>query len=190
MAITIREKIHYKFATPATCKCSSFSAAPERTEDGFSLVEVAIALIIILIALLGVFATFTYAISYNAGNNSRAQALAVLQREVELLRSAKFTPLITDNHTAPNDLTAITSDNDNGRDITGGTKATRIVTSTDGNRFRVLVVVDDDPEMPDVQINPAKTIKEIRVTVTLDSPTPGWQTSVPATVFLRRVRAN
>jgi prepilin-type N-terminal cleavage/methylation domain-containing protein len=190
MGIKIREKIHSKFAAISVCKCSSFFADRKRTEDGFSLVEVAIALVIILIALLGVFATFTYAISYNAGNNSRAQALALLQREVELLRSAKFTPLITDNHTASNDLTASTADNDNGRDITGGTKATRIVTSTDGNRFRVLVVVDDDPETPNVQINSAKTIKEISVTVTLDSPTPGWQTSVPATVVLRRVRAN
>ena len=65
-------------------------------ESGFSLVEVVCALVILLIALLGVFVTFTYSINYNAGNSSRSQALALLQREVEQLRSKKFTPDFTD----------------------------------------------------------------------------------------------
>src|SRR5215213_8520026 len=57
---------------------------------GFTLIEVVIALIIIMIALLGVFSVFTYAITYNAGNKARAQALAILQQEVERYRAAKF----------------------------------------------------------------------------------------------------
>ena len=56
---------------------------PRSGEAGFSLIEVAVAMVVVLIALLGVFFTLTYAITYNAGNNSRAQALAVLQEEVE-----------------------------------------------------------------------------------------------------------
>jgi prepilin-type N-terminal cleavage/methylation domain-containing protein len=67
-----------------------------KSEAGFSLIEVAVAMVVILIALLGVFFTLTYAITYNAGNNSRAQALAVLQEEVERLRALKFTPYFTD----------------------------------------------------------------------------------------------
>jgi len=162
-------------------------------QKGFSLVEVTIAMLILLIVLLGVFVTFTYAVNYNAGNNSRAQALAVLQREVELYRSAKFTPNVTDNYTPP----ALPSTPDDGRrDLTGGIKTPRIVTSADERRFRVSVVVDDDPftpNTPNPQVdttNKIVTIKEISITVTLDSPTPGWQTSLPATVVLRRVRAN
>lgn len=152
---------------------------------GFTLIEVSIAMVIILVALLGVFATFTYAISFNAGNNSRAQALAVLQQEVELLRSAKFTPTVTDSYTpgVP----------DNGkRDIRGGSKAARTVTSADGNRFVVTTEIDNDPstEAIDSTNESTTTIKQISVTVKLDSPTPGWQTSVPATVVLRRVRSN
>ncbi|HLM01982.1 MAG TPA: prepilin-type N-terminal cleavage/methylation domain-containing protein [Pyrinomonadaceae bacterium] len=142
-------------------------------EGGFSLVEVIIAMIILLVALLGVFLTFTYAVNYNAGNNSRAQALSILQQEVELLRSAKFTPGVTDEV------------------LKGGTKTPKIITSADNSRFRVQIVVDDDPSTPnDVDVDTTKTLKEITVTVTSESPTPGWQTAVPATVFLRRVRSN
>lgn len=159
-------------------------------QRGFTLIEVTIAMIIFLVALLGVFVTFTYAINYNNGNSSRAQALAVLQREVEVFRSAKFTPNVTDNFTSINP-------DDGRRDLTGGKKPTRIVTSADGKRFRVEVVVDDDPftsnppDNPQVDTtNKIVTMKEISITVTLDNPTPGWQTSIPATIILRRVRAN
>lgn len=155
-------------------------------QKGFTLIEVTIAMVIFLIALLGVFVTFTYAVNYNAGNNSRAQALAVLQREVEFFRSAKFTPNTTDKFTS-------TNPDDGRRDLTGGIKPTTTVKSADGNGFRVAVVVDDDPftpNNPNPQIDTTKTMKEIFITVTLDNPTPGWQTSLPATVVLRRVRAN
>ncbi|HEX8289967.1 MAG TPA: hypothetical protein VF556_18445 [Pyrinomonadaceae bacterium] len=171
----------------AAAKAFSSPVAKSKSsgEVGFSLIEVAAAMVVILVALLGVFTTFTYTINYNAGNNSRAQALALLQREVELFRSAKFTPTVRDNFT-PVDT------NDNRRDITGGTKAVRVVTSADGNKFRVATVVDNDPFTDGVQTtNEATTrFKEIRITVTLDNPTPGWQTSVPATVILQRVRSN
>lgn len=143
-------------------------------EAGFSLVEVIIALVILLIALLGVFVSFTYSVSYNAGNSSRAQALAVLQQEVENLRSAKFTPDFTDPS------------------LEGGEKAARVVTLLNGNKFRIKNIVDNDPSTPTViDGESVKTsIKQISVTVTLDTPTPGWQTSVPATVILQRVRGN
>jgi prepilin-type N-terminal cleavage/methylation domain-containing protein len=143
-----------------------------KNEGGFSLIEVIIAMIILLVALLGVFLTFTYAVNYNAGNNSRAQALSILQQEVELLRSAKFTPGVTDAALA------------------GGEKTAKIITAADGSRYRVNITVDDDPFVANVQIDATRTLKEITVTVTSESPTPGWQTAVPATVFLRRVRSN
>jgi type II secretory pathway pseudopilin PulG len=154
-------------SSPATC-------LPERrgAEAGFSLVEVVIAFVVFLIAMLGIFISFTFAVSYNAGNSSRAQALAILQQEVEQMRSAKFTPALTDVS------------------LLGGTRPPRLVTSPDGNRFVVVIVVDDEPLTAGVQTNVASTIKEVSVTVALARPTPGWQTSVPATVILRRVKAN
>jgi prepilin-type N-terminal cleavage/methylation domain-containing protein len=146
--------------------------SPQSPASGFTLIEVAVAMVIILISLLGVFVTFIYAINYNSGNNSRAQALAVLQQKVETLRSAKFTPTITDSI------------------LTGGTRAAESISSADGNRFSIQVVIDDDPFTAGIQIDSTKSVKEISVTVTLESPSPGWQTSVPATVILRRVKAN
>jgi prepilin-type N-terminal cleavage/methylation domain-containing protein len=153
----------------------NFSRGAEKkggAEEGFSLVEVIIALVIFLIVLLGVFATFVYAINYNAGNNARSQGLTVMQQQAELIRSAKFTPTNTDDI------------------LKGGEKAEVPAQSEDGNRFKVKIIVDDDPFTSGVQINGDSTIKEISITVKLESPTPGWQTAVPTTVIMRRVRAN
>lgn len=145
-------------------------------ESGFTLIETVIAQVVIMIALLGVFYTFTYAILYNAGNDSRAQALAVLQQEVENLRSKKFVPTYTDP------------------DITGGVKPTRTVTAANNFSYSVDVSVDNNPATSDViddeSAVPNTAIKEITVTVRLAAPNPGWQTAVPATVILRRVRGN
>ncbi|CAN5398987.1 hypothetical protein BH10ACI1_BH10ACI1_07650 [soil metagenome] len=139
---------------------------------GFSLIEAMVALSIFLISVLGVFTTFTYCINYNAGNSSRNQALAILQREVEQMRSAKFTPTVTDTT------------------LTGGAKPLKTVISADGNNYRIQTTVDDDPFTSGTQINSAKTLKEITIIVTLDRPAPGWQTSVPISMVMRRVRAN
>jgi Tfp pilus assembly protein PilV len=141
-------------------------------EAGSSIIEVIIAMVILMVALLGIFASLTYAINYNAGNNARSQALAILQQEIELMRSKKFTP---------------TSGTD--PELTGGIKPTKLRT-LGGNRFKVDVTVNDHPFNDSVYVNNNSTIKEITITVSLDRPTPGWQTAVPAKVILRRARSN
>lgn len=147
----------------------------DHQELGFSLIEAVCAMVILLIALVGVFTSFTYAVNYNAGNNSRAQALAILQQEIEQLRSKKFTP-------APDGLDT---------ELIGGEKPEKIVTLPDNNKFRVKVTVDNNPATAAIEGEAFNTtMKQITITVTLDRPTPGWQTSVPATAILRRVRAN
>ena len=145
-----------------------------QSEKGFSLIEVTIALVILLVALLGVFVTFIFAVNYNSGNNIRAQALAVLRQQTELLRSAKFTSGITD------------------ATLIGGVKPVQLVTSADGTRFRVAIAVDNDLVTNGVQSTneSATTIKEIIVSVTPEQATSGWQASVQSTVTLRRVRGN
>jgi type II secretory pathway pseudopilin PulG len=167
---------------------------------GFSLIEVVIALVILMIALLGVVAVFGYTIVYNAGNKSRAQALTVLQQEVERYRAAKF------NAGSPPDNYTPGDPDDGRRDITGGVKPQRVVTAENGYIFLVDVTVDDDPFAPNTS-GPQEedtgyecttpqgdvvdcTIKEITINVTLAAPSPGWQVAVPATIVLRRVRGN
>ena len=147
-------------------------AARKSAEAGFSLIEVSIAMVVFLIAVLGVFISFAYAVSYNSGNASRAQALALLQQRVEQMRSARFVPTRTDD------------------DIKGGVKAADVVTGSDNHLYSLQVTVDDDPFTDGVQVDDLSRFKEVHVTVSLEAPTPGWQTSVPATVILRRVRGN
>jgi len=146
-----------------------------KNESGFSLIEVIIALLILLVSVFGIFSTLTFATVYNRGNSQRSQALSVLQQEVELLRSKKFTPTILDP------------------ELSGGIKTARTVTSADGFKYTVEVAVDDDPftaNTPNPQINTAKTLKEITIKVTPQSVTGGWVTAVPTSVVFRRVRAN
>jgi prepilin-type N-terminal cleavage/methylation domain-containing protein len=140
--------------------------------SGFTLIEALVAIVILLIVLLGVFSVFTYAVIYNSGNNTRSQALSVLQREVELVRSYKFTPVITDS------------------DLTGGTKAAKYVTAADGSSYKVDVIVDDDPNTAGVQTDATKTLKEVTISVAPANQVAGWQTAIGSQIVLRRVRGN
>lgn len=139
---------------------------------GFSLIETIFAMLILLIALLGVFTVFTYGVIYNTANSTRSKSLAVLQQEAELIRAAKFTPAITDPV------------------ITGGTKPNKVVVLADGSKFRVKTVVDDDPFTAGVDIDSTETLKEVTITVTPVSSVGSWQAAVPATLIVRRVRSN
>jgi prepilin-type N-terminal cleavage/methylation domain-containing protein len=169
----------------AGVKRRAFSAIMEReakphrsplvsSEDkysGFTLIELAVAMVIILVSLLGVFFAITFAIKYNSGNESRAKCLAVLQQEIERMRSAKFTPSVTDTV------------------LQGGT-TTRTVTSG-GLTYSIDTTVDNDPFTDGIQDETTFTsLKEIMITARLANPSPGWQMAVPATVILRRVKSN
>jgi len=146
---------------------------PGPAQGGFTLIETAVALVIILVALLGVVFTFTYAINYNSGNNARAASLAVLQQQVELVRAAKFTPTITDPL------------------VQGGVKADQDVATPNGMHFTVSITVDNDPFTDGIQDETTPTtLKEITITSKLSSPTPGWQFNIPTKVVLRRTRSN
>lgn len=158
-------------------------------EAGFSLIEVVIALLIVMVGLLSVAAVFAFAITQNAGNKSRAQALAVLQLEAEQIRAAKFNGTTTDAA------------------LLGGVQATRLVTAENGNAFLVDISVDNAPDVPNPGDPPVPqdetyqclspqgdvipcALKEITITVSFAAPTPGWQTALPAVLRLRRVRGN
>lgn len=148
------------------------------SEAGMTLIETTVALVIIMIALLGVVHTFTYAVTYNFGNAIRTESLALLQKEVETLRAAKWTsggthPLLAGTG---NSCTAVTT----------------IVSSPNGGAFKVERTVDDDPSTPTVcEVDPDTHLKDITVTIRIaveDSPT--WWFAVPNTVVLRRTRGN
>jgi type II secretory pathway pseudopilin PulG len=160
---------------------------PRAGESGFSLLEAVIALLILLVAVIGIFAAITYSTTYNSGNSRRSQALSVLQKEVELLRSAKFLP----EPRGADSVTADPSADDGRRDLRGGVKPQRTVVSGDGSRYVVRTTVDDDPFVPGIQVDTTKHLKEITVTVEALGSTAGtWETGYQTTAIFRRVRSN
>jgi type II secretory pathway pseudopilin PulG len=159
-----------------------------KREGGFTLIEAVIALVILLIVVAGVFGAFTYAATINTGNSRRSQALSVLQKEVELLRSAKFVGLAAggaDSYT-PVDC------NDPRRNLTGtgGTPRTLACPAIDGMTYLIQTEIDDDPFTAGQQIDATMHLKEIRVTVTQPARPGSWETAYVTRAIFRRVRSN
>jgi hypothetical protein len=127
-----------------------------------------------MIAVMGVFAAFTYSTMYNSGNSQRSHALSVLQQEVELLRSVKFNP-------PPAVIDA---------SLAGGVKATKTVVAADNFSYLVDVTVDDDPFTAGVQTDATKTLKEITLVVTPLGTNNTWITANRTQTVFRRVRSN
>lgn len=61
-----------------------------KDQQGFSLIETCIAMLLIMIISSGVVPLFVYAMKYNSAAAIRAEALAVAQRKVEQLRASSF----------------------------------------------------------------------------------------------------
>jgi prepilin-type N-terminal cleavage/methylation domain-containing protein len=150
-----------------------------KREDGFSLVEVVVALLVMTVLAMGTLTVFTYTVQHNRGNNIRSQSLSILQQEAEIYRSAKFTATITDSS------------------LLGGTKTAKTVTSADGTVFEVNITVDNDPTTPTVidssetlSSGAACTLKEIKIAVTPKSAEAAWITFIKTDVTIQRVRGN
>src|SRR5438477_7412302 len=69
-------------------------------ERGFTLIETSIALVIMMVAGLGVVSLFVYSIGYNSGGTDRAIAISVAQQQIEQLRSVPFTDPILNSSVA------------------------------------------------------------------------------------------
>jgi Tfp pilus assembly protein PilV len=64
--------------------------AGTNVEGGFTLMETAIALLVMMVAALGISSLFIYSMQNNVGGNERALAMAVAQQQLEQLRSVSF----------------------------------------------------------------------------------------------------
>jgi Tfp pilus assembly protein PilV len=68
----------------------------QRQEKGFTLIETASALLVMMIGGLGICAVFAYAIKNNTGSRDRATAIAVAQQQMERYRQVTFLdPVLT-----------------------------------------------------------------------------------------------
>jgi len=69
--------------------------ATRRGDRGFTLIETSIALLVIMIALLGLSSVFVYGVNYNSGAHVRAVAMAVAQQRMEALRQGGFDEVVS-----------------------------------------------------------------------------------------------
>ena len=70
-----------------------------RAARGFTLVETAIAMLVLLVAGLATSSLFVYAIKYNTGANDRAVAQSIAQRQMEVLRKTAFADIAASTQT-------------------------------------------------------------------------------------------
>ena len=126
-------------------------------QQGFTILEAAIALVVLMVIGLGVASLFTYAIKANANADDRELAMAVAQERMEWLRTIPFTTQTRDVAYAY---------------VQGGLQATDQAGVTDtvvsaGRTYTVITVIEDISVVP--AGNPdagAATLKRITVSVT------------------------
>lgn len=73
---------------------SSRAGSGDRDQQGFSLVETAVALLIMMIAGLGIAGLFAYAINYNAGAYDRTLAHSLAQQRMEQIRMVPYDQIV------------------------------------------------------------------------------------------------
>lgn len=145
---------------------------------GFTLVEVILAGAIMIILCVGTLTVFTHAVKINSGNNLRAQALSVLQLEIEYYRSLKYVPV--GSNAAMN----------------GGVYTNvRTRTSADGQTFSISVTIDNDPFTAGIQTSATVPeadckFKEITINAVPTVVRAGWLAALKTNVTIQRVRAN
>ena len=126
-------------------------------EKGFTLMETAIALVIMFVVSLGAASLFAYASNANSAADDRELAMAIAQKRMEWLRTIPFTTQTRSVAFAyPNGGLAATSP--------GGVVET--VTNA-GRSYQLITTITDDNFVPNG--NPdagACTLKTIKITVT------------------------
>ena len=129
----------------------------DSTQRGFTLLEAAIALVVLMIIGLGIASLFTSAIQANSRADDRELAMAIAQKRMEWLRTIPFTTQTrTLAYSYPNGGLASTA--------LGG--VTENVTNA-GRSFVVRTIITDQSVVP--AGNPdagAPTLKRIQVSVT------------------------
>jgi Tfp pilus assembly protein PilV len=87
------------------------SSEKRKHQKGFTLIETAMALLVMMIGGLGICAVFAYAIKNNTGARDRAAALAVAQQQMETYRNLQFTdPALTANSLNPTEVTVTSAE--------------------------------------------------------------------------------
>lgn len=110
-----------KMRQPIVSRCEERSA-------GFTILETAIAMVVMMVAALGAVSIFAYSIGNNASAKDRELAMGVAQQQLEQLRNVSFTDAMltqtseggrrADVHSADRPYTVVTTITDS--DFVGG----------------------------------------------------------------------
>jgi type II secretory pathway pseudopilin PulG len=145
-----------------------------QTNAGFTIVEVVVAAVIMMILCIGVFSVYSYATNSNTRENLRAQALSVLQAEVEYYRSLKFIPVGSST-----ELSAGTYNN------------VRTRTAADGRVFNISVTITNKSYNPSTSTTEANcTFKEIFIKAVPETVGTAGLANLRTELTIQRVRAN
>jgi len=142
------------------------------SQRGFTLLEAAIALVILMVIGLGIASLFTYSISANTKADDRELAMAIAQKRMEWLRTIPFTTQTRAvAYSYPNGGLAATA--------TAG--VTETVTNA-GRSYTVITTISDLNTVPSG--NPdagAVTLKRIQISVTPALATTAFETVTVST---------
>lgn len=143
------------------------------SQQGFTLLEASVAMVILMIIGLAVASLFTYAVQSNANADDRELSMAIAQKRMEWLRTIPFTTQTRSvAYAFPNGGLAATA--------TAGVDET--VTNA-GRSYRVNTVIEDLNVVPAGQPDAgAPTSKRIRVSVTPSIATTAFETVTIYTV--------
>ena len=143
--------------------CSNAQAA----QQGFTLLEAAIALVILMIIGLGIASLFTYALGANTRADDRELAMTIAQKRMEALRTIPF-----------NTQTRMVDISVGGLKATVAEGVTETVESA-GRSFTVNTQIQDMSSVPLGEPDAgAPTSKTIRVAVTPAMATTGFETVI------------
>jgi len=131
-----------------------------RGEEGFSLIETTIAMLLMLIVALGSASLFSFSVYINSGGSDRAVSLAIAQQAMEALRGATFNGTTTDAR------------------LNAGT-TTQNGVIRDGRSFTVTKTVVDN----------STTLKTITITVRTQAIVTGWASGAGGTITLMSQRS-
>lgn len=138
-----------------------------RNQPGFTVLEAAVALVILMIIGLGIASLFTYSIQANTRADDRELAKAVAQKRMEWLRTIPFTAQTRNQaFSFPN----------GGLGATSSSGVAETVTNA-GRRYNVNTLIEDLAFVPSgVPDAGAPTVKRIRISVTPSGAATAFET--------------
>jgi Tfp pilus assembly protein PilV len=140
---------------------SSGMTARRSTEQGFTLIETAVSLVIMMVIGLGAASLFAYATMANSGATDRELAMAVAQKRMEWLRTIPF---------------SVTTRNLAYSYPSGGLGATTGTTETETSSARaytIVTIIENTSVVPAGQLDAGQpTVKTITIRVTPQSAGP------------------